>query len=258
MELKFGWKRDKVDERDYLYKAIRPSEVRVPDKVDLRNLCSPIENQGYIGSCTASAIAGNLEFLENKERSRKCCLCQIFIPKATDISRLFVYYNERKLIGTVNEDSGAYLRDGMKTLNQDGWCTEKLWPYNSDKWSTEPTKQCYDDARQRTISTYNKLETEQDRIDCLATGYPFVFGIDIFKSFTSDPKSYREGIIPMPNPSTEQFLGGHAVCAVGYNKEESRFLCRNSWGEAWGDEGYFTIPFEYLKLYGADFWTIRK
>jgi C1A family cysteine protease len=95
---------------------------------------------------------------------------------------------------------------------------------------------------------------------CLAEGYPFVFGIMIYKSFET-AKVAKTGIVEMPSLMERWFggcLGGHAVCAVGYNRITKRFLVRNSWGSNWGQEGYFTIPFSYLEKYGSDFWTIRK
>src|SRR4030042_2018718 len=124
MKLKrtYGWCPDIPDQRDYLYSAIRPV-MRLRKTVDLRSLCSIVEEQGNLGSCTAQALAGNLEFIDNKIDS-------IY----TDVSRLFIYYNERLLIDTVDYDSGASLRDGIKYLKNSGVCEERLWPYTIEKF----------------------------------------------------------------------------------------------------------------------------
>ena len=99
----YGWLPDLPDQRDLMYSAIAPRVLQLPDKVDLRSKCSPVENQGSLGSCTANALAGALEFIELQKGA-------IFV----DLSRLFLYYNERVIEGTVKEDSGAFLRDGIK------------------------------------------------------------------------------------------------------------------------------------------------
>src|SRR3990167_34270 len=122
----YGWVPDIPDQRDYLYKAIRPV-VKLPKEVDLREHCSVIEDQGNLGSCTAQALAGNLEFLDNK-------IDRLY----TDVSRLFIYYNERVLIDSVDYDSGASLRDGIKSLRNDGACEESIWPYIIEKFDDTP------------------------------------------------------------------------------------------------------------------------
>ena len=101
----YGWLPDVPDQRDFLYQGIKPKRLRPPANVDLRKFCPPVEDQGQLGSCTANALAGNIEFLDNKIDS-----------VYTDVSRLFIYYNERVIELTPNADSGAMLRDGIKTL----------------------------------------------------------------------------------------------------------------------------------------------
>jgi len=114
----YGWVPDRPDYRDKLYSAIAAPPKTLPAKVDLRAGCSPVEDQGQLGSCTANALVGNLEFLEKKAGHT-----------VTDLSRLFIYYNERSMEGTINEDSGAAIRDGVKSLVNLGVCPEKSWPY---------------------------------------------------------------------------------------------------------------------------------
>jgi C1A family cysteine protease len=219
----------------------------LPAKVDLRAKCPPVENQGQLGSCTANALAGALEFLELKDRR-----------PLVDLSRLFVYYNERVIEHSVKHDAGAMLRDGIKTLAKQGVCAEKLWPYVIKKFATKPTATCYAQAQQHTISSYQRLSTTQEMRACLADGYPFVFGFTVYESFESDAVA-RTGTVPMPTRH-ERTLGGHAVCAVGYDDKSQRFIVRNSWGADWGRKGYFTMPYAYLadRNLSDDFWTMRK
>jgi C1A family cysteine protease len=117
-------------------------------------------------------------------------------------------------------------------------------------------QKCYEDAKDRTITEYSLLVTLDEMLTCLADGYPFVLGLSIYSGFTSDEVK-KTGVVNMPE-SNERSMGGHAVLCIGYNKKESRFLMKNSWGPFWGDGGYFTIPFEYVTNLGMDAWTIRR
>lgn len=240
----YGWMPDLPDQRDFFYKTIRPV-IKLPAKVDLRNKCSDIENQGQLGSCTANALAGNLEYLDKNDDNQYI-----------DASRLFIYYNERLIQHTVKSDSGATLRAGIKTLAKQGVCDEKLWPYKIEKFAVRPSKDCYETALNRRIVSYHRLQTLDEMLLCLADGFPFIFGFSVYESFES-PEVARTGIMPMPKPE-ERVLGGHAVMAVGYNQKSKTLLVRNSWGTGWGQKGYFTMPFDFAKSSARDFWTIRK
>ena len=240
----YGWVPDVPDQRDFLYKAIKPV-IKLQKEVDLSGICSAIEDQGRLGSCTAQALAGNLEFLDNKIDS-----------VYTDVSRLFIYYNERALIGTTDYDSGASLRDGIKTLKNEGACEETLWPYIIAKFDDKPPLKCYNEAEKHTIESYHRINSLTEMLTCLTEGYPFVFGFTVYESFEAAQVA-KTGKVNMPKKD-EQTLGGHAVLAVGYSQTERRFLVRNSWGTKWGINGYFTMPFQYLETLSADFWTIRK
>jgi C1A family cysteine protease len=240
----YGWIPDRPDHRDFLYSAIAP-KVKLPLKVDLRSECSSIENQGHLGSCTANALAGNLQFLERVSG-------QIY----KDVSRLFIYYNERAIEGTVGFDSGAMIRDGIKALVKDGVCPESSWPYDISKFTRKPTAVCYKEGLKRRITSYHRLQTLGEMLNCLAEGFPFVFGFTVYESFES-LKVAQTGLVPMPKKS-ERALGGHAVMAAGYDQKQKRFIVRNSWGPQWGQAGYFTMPYAYVETSADDFWTIRQ
>jgi C1A family cysteine protease len=244
---RYGWVPDLPDARDRIYAAPRPTAAALPAMVDLTSQFGPVYDQGQLGSCTGNALAGAFEYDLRKQELPD------FIP-----SRLFIYYNERRIEGTVHSDSGAQIRDGVKTLVRQGVCPETSWPYDIDKFANKPTASCYTDALTHQATSYQRVpQVISELKGCLAEGYPFVFGFTVYQSFESEDVA-KTGIVPMPSPS-ESVLGGHAVVAVGYDDSDERFRVRNSWGTGWGQEGYFTMPYAYLTNTGlaADFWTLR-
>lgn len=244
---RYGWVPDLPDQRDYLYGAVRPVPAALPPGIDLRPFCSPVEDQGNLGSCTANALAGALEFLEKKDK-----------VKFADLSRLFIYYNERVIEHSVPSDSGAMIRDGIKTLAKQGVCTEKSWPYVISRFANKPPAVCFKEAIDHQILSYHRILTLDEMCSCLAEGFPFVFGFTVYEGFESQ-QTAKTGIVAMPKPG-ERALGGHAVMAAGYNDAAKRFIVRNSWGPKWGMKGYFTIPYAYVadRNLSDDFWTIRR
>jgi C1A family cysteine protease len=243
----YGWIPDQPDQRDHLYAAPPQFLTALPPSTDLRAQCPPIYDQGMLGSCTANAIAGAIEFDRMKQSIGD------FVP-----SRLFIYYNERAIEGTVSIDSGAMIRDGIKSVASDGVCPEPEWPYDITNFTRRPTAKCYADAKlDRAVSYQSIIQDLNQMKGCLASGYPFVFGFTVYESFESDAVR-TSGHAPMPG-SLERAVGGHAVMAVGYDHAQQWFLARNSWGAGWGLKGYFTLPYAYLIQPGLsqDLWTIR-
>lgn len=247
---RYGWIPDIPDPRDFMYAA--PSTVlrTLPASVDLRPGCPPVYDQGQLGSCTANAIGGAFEFEQEKLHLEE------WVP-----SRLFIYYNERAIEGTVNQDSGARIRDGIKSVVSQGVPPETDWPYSTELTlvTEKPPATAYADALKNKVIAYQRLMQNMSQMKgCLAEGYPFVFGFTVYESFESTEVA-QTGVVPMPNPSSEQQIGGHAVMAVGYDDAQQRFIIRNSWGADWGLKGYCTMPYAYLTdhQYSNDFWTIR-
>jgi C1A family cysteine protease len=182
---------------------------------------------------------------------------------------LFIYYNERALEGTVSSDSGAVIRDGIKVVNADGVCQETLWPYDIGMFTVKPPKRCYVAALTDKAVQYEAIQTLGDLKDAISSNLAVVFGFTVYQSFESQSVA-QTGVMPMPKPH-ESTVGGHAVLAVGYSDAKSQLIVRNSWGESWGDHGYFYMPYQYVTgskassdsspINGAhlasDFWAIQ-
>jgi len=226
----YGWVPDRPDYRDKLYTTIAAPPKKLPK----------------LGSCTANALVGNLEFLERKAGRT-----------VTNLSRLFVYYNERAMEGTINDDAGAMIRDGVKSLVKLGVCSEKKWPYTVAKFTNKPPAACYKQASDHQVTSYHRIISLRQMRQCLAEGYPFVFGFSVYEAFEGDEVAHT-GKLNLPEPSEKQ-MGGHAVMAVGYDDSAERVLVRNSWGTDWGIKGYFTMPYDYISdgNLADDLWTIR-
>jgi len=244
---RYGWIPDLPDHRDQLYSAPVVALKTLARKVDLTPQCPPVYDQGQLGSCTANAIGAAFEFELLKQKLKD------FMP-----SRLFIYYNERAMEGTVASDSGAQIRDGIKTVAKQGVCPEAMWPYVISRFKSKPSKACYTEALKHTVTLYQRLVPTLNQLrGCLASGSPFVCGITVYDSFES-PAVAKSGKVPMPAPG-EATIGGHAVMGVGYDDSKQVFIVRNSWGTGWGMKGYFTIPYTYLtdSQLSDDFWTLR-
>lgn len=246
---KYGWKRDLPDKRDHWFENNYLLSVEKPlDTVDLRDKCPQVYNQGQLGSCTANALACAIQYDETKQN----------LNNETP-SRLFIYYNERDMEGTINVDNGASLRDGVKCINKIGYCNETQWPYNIENFKEKPSQDCYDYARQHKALTYKRVQQDETHIkSVLQLGFPVLFGISVYESFESETVA-KTGAVPLPEKE-ERMLGGHAIVLVGYDNEKKLFIFRNSWGEDWGDKGYGYLPFEYVcdSNLASDFWVVNK
>lgn len=290
-ELGMGWRPDLPDFRDYRVERVdRPADAliqlgqkesvndmlgtvgvvepadTVPKSCDLRGWCSPIENQGSLGSCTAQAGVGMVEYYERRAFGRHI-----------DASKMFLYKATRNLLGWTG-DTGAYLRTTMGALVLFGVPPEEYWPYDTPEFDKEPTAFCYSFARNYQTLQYYRLDplrTDKKTLllrikTFLTAGLPAMFGFTVFSSIR---QARDDGKIPYPCPR-ERRLGGHAVVAVGFDdkikienetkckddgKTTGALLIRNSWGEGWGDEGYGWLPYKYVQEgMAVDWWSLLK
>jgi len=245
-------------------KKSRPEKV-LPASADLREWCSPVEDQGRLGSCTAQAGAGIIEYYEQKSFGRHI-----------DASRLFLYKVTRNLM-KMRGDTGAYLRSTIGAMVLFGAPPEEYWPYTDipEDFDKEPPAFCYSFAQNyKTIKYYRHdppSATPEDILNrvktYLAAGHPAMFGFTVYSSIEQASGSGR---IPFPSP-LDKIEGGHAVVAVGYDDKmkirnryegeeaEGALLIRNSWGQDWGEAGYGWLPYDYLrKGLAEDFWSVLK
>lgn len=252
---RYGWKRQLPDFRDF---KVQPHRIKdldsLPTVISLRAQMPPVYDQGDLGSCTGNAIAGALQHRMMVDKYK-----YLFTP-----SRLFIYYNERVIEGTVGSDAGADIRDGMKTINAQGVCPENQprdtwnWPYDVSKFADKPSSDCYKDGVMHQALKYEAVgQTASETCSVIAEGYPVICGITCYESFESD-ETLKTGNVPMPE-LLEQVVGGHAILLDGYDQTKQTFNWRNSWGKSYGDEGYGTIPFKYIldSNLSSDFWIIQ-
>lgn len=256
----YGWIRDRPDLRDQLLTA--PSFANPaprPPFIDLSAKFPAAYDQGSLGSCTANAIAAAVQYSRRVHRKPRD-----FVP-----SRLFIYYYERKIEQTIYTDSGAQIRDGIRSVANFGVCPESEWPYddiagdatthvfpeNARAIEQPPEPVRREAVKYKTIS-YAPLGQHVAVLEsCLAAGYPFIFGFTVYDNLTETTTLLRT-----PGPNNQITPYGHAVLAVGYNQARQTFRVRNSWGPAANSGGYFDMEYGYVlnKNLAADFWVVYQ
>lgn len=253
-----GRRPDKYDPKDRRFAPVRLGFASsVPEHVDLRG--PRADDQGGIGSCGAHAITRMMEHMW---------------PEFGDVSRLDIYGGVREMRNEFYEDSGVETRDLFKFVRKSGGIEENAWPYNVANIYRKLTRR---PDKVYRLASYERLRNEQDIIECLSSGYKFVLGYSMYESFDGEEIA-RTGVMTMPDPRREKFIGGHAVCVEGYSlnfKETDAFkqsgvdpalvenralLICNSWGESWGLAGRFWMPMSYAlaPATGNDAWTGKR
>ncbi len=228
----YGWKKDRIERDNHTWKLEAP--VPLPVKIDLTVGMVPCYDQGDLGSCTANAIIGLIQYDQIKQK----------LPITME-SRLRLYYDERALEGTIKSDAGAEIADGFRVISTKGFCAESIWPYDIAKFAKRPPASSYSKPNTHKAIHYQRVPQNHDSfLQCLAKGNPIVIGFNVYEGFESEEVA-KTGIVQMPL-AKEQLLGGHAILTMGYDQEARRFKVRNSWGTDWGQLGYFTVPFDYF------------
>ena len=236
---------DLMERPDCFHRSVGFADTkRLPSRVDLRPGCSPVVDQGSLGACTAHAIVSGLrEYLLLKEK-------QPF----TRLSRLFFYYQVRARRGMENRDCGGSLREGMKVLQTIGVCPENKGSYNATQLSRPPTAREIAAAAPFKIKAYRLITNLAMLKAAIAAGFPVVASLRIFEAFKSEVVA-QTGMVPIP-AKIERCVGGHAVCIVGYDDSHQWCIVRNCWGAAWGNKGYFYLPYQFIKpALVVEMWT---
>ena len=215
------------------------SKIKLPAKVDLRTHLPFIYDQGELGSCTANAFCHAYCLLEHVKTGNIS-----FNP-----SRLFLYYQERVIEGTIGSDSGADVIDGESYVKKNGICSESSWVYDISKYTVHPPMGCYTEAVNHKISNYSTIIVNSSAVNAIKSSLvnkvPVLIAIAVYSSFESDAVA-TSGRVPIPNVRKEMFLGGHEICIVGYDDSIKSFIVANSWGNSWGDNGFCYIPYAYI------------
>jgi C1A family cysteine protease len=236
---KYGFDKEVViyKDSDLIYEPTNKKQLPEYFEINTRNI--KIYNQESLGSCTANSALRVLQYLNGFQGSR-----------------LFLYYVERVADGTsVFCDSGSSIRQSVEQLYKTGVCSEKNMPYIIEKYSEKPSIANYLEAYFNKIKNYYRVfQNELTIIECLGEGNPILFGFNVYESFEKNPFGWngRKG-------KDDRWVGGHAVHLVGYDKINRKFKCVNSWGEDWGDKGFFYLPFDFVlnKKECSDFWIIK-
>jgi C1A family cysteine protease len=214
------------------------SLASLPPSASIQSFCPPPYDQGALGSCTANAFCGAHKILQNIHGVKP-----LFEP-----SRLYFYYRERLVEGTLSYDAGADVVSGEQIAQSTGVCSESLWPYLIDQYRSVPPAACDADALHHKISGFADIALDGNQVQnikaAIAAQSPVLLAIAVYQSFESDTVA-STGVVPLPNVAVEQLLGGHEVVAVAYDDASQTFTFLNSWGN-WGLAGFGTLPYGYL------------
>jgi C1A family cysteine protease len=228
--------------------CLNTNQITLPPAFSLNDYRNFIYNQGDLGSCTANAFCAAYRIMNNIQNKNI-----LFQP-----SRLFFYYQERDIEGTVNTDSGANVINGEKYVKSNGICSEESWPYIISNFNIKPPLECYTEAINYKISSYDLINLDSNLLtnikNAIYNKQPVLIAIVVYSSFESESVA-TTGLIPIPDITQEEELGGHEMCLIGYDDTTELFTVMNSWGSSWGHDGLCYIPYNYLsnELLGIEF-----
>lgn len=244
--MKYSWKPSTPDHRDHYYQGVN---LALPAKVAPFDNLNPVEDQSQLGSCTGNSSTTALE---------------ITLGGTTQYSRLMAYYNARAIEGTIKQDAGAQIRDVIKGFANTGVCTETAWPYNIKQFAKKPAAAAFKEAKllPPKVKSYERVTSLDGFKTALAAGLPVIFGFSVPEFFESADVA-KNGLVRYPSKS-DKIIGGHAVCAVGYDDAKGVVWVRNSWGKDWGLNGDFMMVYQWFNSIDtssslvSDCWVIHK
>lgn len=246
---------DPIDPRDYLFEP-NPGDilfgsspnVTLPNSVDLRNFCTPIESQGSIGDCTAASVCGCAEMFDH----------------SVDRSKLFNYYTSRQIIGPPYDslDAGSTARAALKAASQSGLPNESLWPNNPAMWSSKPSQAAYDDALLHKVTKYYRIQTlNSNQTDVIKSikysmsiGYPVMISANVG---TTMQNSTTTAVYQRVSYPANPIWGKHMFILVGFDDDGQYFIAKNSWGTSYRESGYFKVSYEMAYQDTLDLWVMK-
>lgn len=219
----------------------------------------PVLQQGERNTCVAFTMVA---------------MYQIVSQDATDLSEQFLFWACKQVDKRPNDPSGTTPQAAIDALRHYGVCLETDWPYEpgaraGDITRGQPSRESIAAATRRKVGGGGKLESTSSAavITALAEGLPVLLGLDYYPFWTQSGQALRGGRVRLPLPG-ETRRGGHAVCAIGYQKDESApgggyIIFRNSWGEDFGAEnayacGYGYVPYEVVDATNRFAYTIDQ
>jgi C1A family cysteine protease len=241
----YGWIPDKLDNRDKYIKFKDKHYNNLKPKIDLRDSFDNIYDQGKLNSCTSNAICGAFIYDQKKKQ----------LP-SFEPSRMFLYYNYRLIKHNTEQDSGASIRNSLKTINKQGICGEKLWSYELENFNKKPNDSCYRKSIFNNSLKYRRVVHDLKELKtALSNNHPIIFGFNVFSNFENFNAS--KDIMPNPEENNDKIIGKHVGIAVGYSDDKECFLIQNSWGKEWGIDGYFMMPYSFIEsIHCSDFWVL--
>jgi len=200
----------------------------------------PVYDQGMWGSCVANALTGVMNIV-----------LELQGDKTTMLSRMFLYRLCRLAMHTEGQDSGTYPYLAAERVGKIGICTEATFPYVTANMYGGIPPECYPEASDNKATAWFDIQgTGRDRLDqldvAIRSNHPVMFGTTVDSSI----QNYKAGdVLSIPTGN----IGGHALAIVGirYINGKRCWRIRNSWGEAYGDDGHLLIDDDYMGWTGT-------
>ena len=221
--------------RELAEEAAKIEAPDYPERHDLRdlggrNFVTPVKNQAACGSCVAfgacACVEGTLRVQENNP------------DLDVDLSEAQLFYCAAAETGSTCAD-GWYPKVALSVFKRDGVPDEAAFPYTAgdqacavrDGWEAGATR----------ITDWRRLDTPAECKAWIAQHGPTVASMSVYEDF----QLYAGGIY---RQVTGDKLGGHCICAVGYDDAKGYWIIKNSWSTGWGEDGFARIGYGEVGL----------